>query len=203
MTGRLVFSREKVVSLVLLAALLLGGLAACDSGPNSSASSGGSSGSGGGGSANGQVQLNFWTWVTGVDKAAADFNKVHPNIHVNVINVGGGNNEYNKLYTAIKANNEPDLAQIEYQLVPTFETTGALVDLSKYGANAIKSQFVPWTWSQVSLGSSVYAIPQDTGPLVLYYRADLFQNTICLCLPPGRSMRMMLRSCMQPIPMRI
>jgi len=176
MTGRLVFSREKVVSLVLLAALLLGGLAACDSGPNSSASSGGSSGSGGGGSANGQVQLNFWTWVTGVDKAAADFNKVHPNIHVNVINVGGGNNEYNKLYTAIKANNEPDLAQIEYQLVPTFETTGALVDLSKYGANAIKSQFVPWTWSQVSLGSSVYAIPQDTGPLVLYYRADLFQK---------------------------
>ncbi len=166
------FSKVKVMPVLLLAALFLGGLAACGGG-NTAASSAGAESSG---SANGQVNLTFWNWVQGVDKAAADFTKIHPNIHINVVNVGGGPNEYNKLYTAIKANNEPDLGQIEYQLLPTFETTGVLVDLSKYGASAIKDQFVPWTWSQVSLGNSVYAIPQDTGPLVLYYRADLFQK---------------------------
>ncbi|GCE28325.1 sugar ABC transporter substrate-binding protein [Dictyobacter alpinus] len=172
MPDHFAFSKLKVVPLVLLAALLLGILSACDSSPSTSPGSGstGSSTSGG------PVTLTFWNWVAGVDKAAALYNKLHPDIHVNVVNVGGGANEYNKLYTAIKANNEPDMAQIEYQILPTFETTGALIDLSKYGANSLKSQFVPWTWNQVSLGNSVYAIPQDTGPLVLYYRADLFQK---------------------------
>jgi multiple sugar transport system substrate-binding protein len=159
----------KVVPMVLLAVLLFGGFAACGG-------SGSSSGSETSGAANGQVNLTMWSWVTGIDKSVADFNKTHPAIHVNVVNVGGGPNEYNKLYTAIKANNEPDLAQIEFQLLPTFETTGSLVNLSTYGANAIKNQFIPWTWSQVSLDNAVYAIPQDSGPLALYYRADIFQK---------------------------
>jgi multiple sugar transport system permease protein len=128
----------KVVPMVLLVALFLGVLSACDSGPTANTSPGANSG--GGGSANGQVNLTFWSWVVGVDKAAADFTKTHPNIHINVINVGGGPNEYNKLYTAIKANNEPDLAQIEYQLVPTFETTGSLATTSS-AATRVRSRF--------------------------------------------------------------
>lgn len=172
MPVRSAFSKAKVLSVVLLAALFLGAFAACGGSP----ASGSDTASASGGTSNGPISLTFWNWVTGVDKAAADYTKLHPNIHINVVNVGGGTNEYNKLYTAIKANNEPDLAQIEYQLLPTFETTGALIDLSKYGANSVKDRFVPWTWKQVSLGNSVYAIPQDTGPLVLYYRADLFQK---------------------------
>ncbi len=167
------FAKAKVASMLLLSVLLLGGLAACSGGSGPTA---GPTGGGGETSSGGVVNLTLWSWVTGVDKAVALFNQTHPNIHVTLANVGGGTTEYNKLYTAIKANNEPDLAQVEYQLVPTFETTGALVDMSRYGANAVKNQFVPWTWSQVSLGDSVYAIPQDTGPLVLYYRADLFQK---------------------------
>jgi multiple sugar transport system substrate-binding protein len=172
MPGYFNFAKAKVAPVILLAVLLLGGLAACggSAGPSAGPTSESS------GTSNGVVNLTIWSWVVGVDKAVALFNQTHPNIHVTLANVGGGLNEYNKLYTAIKANNEPDLAQVEYQLVPTFETTGSLVDMSKYGANAVKNQFVPWTWSQVSVGNSVYAIPQDTGPLVLYYRADLFQK---------------------------
>src|SRR5207248_11485850 len=90
--------------------------------------------------------------------------------------VGSGRTEYNKLYTAIKANNEPDLGQVEFQLLPSFETTGSLVDLAPYGANDVKDQFVPWTWSQVTLGNAVYAIPQDSGPMTLYYRQDVFEK---------------------------
>jgi multiple sugar transport system substrate-binding protein len=40
----------------------------------------------------------------------------------------------------------------------------------------VKNQFVPWTWNQVTLGNAVIAIPGDTGPMVLYYRQDLFQK---------------------------
>jgi multiple sugar transport system substrate-binding protein len=48
--------------------------------------------------------------------------------------------------------------------------------MSQYGAASVKSQFVPWTWSQVTLGNAIYAIPQDSGPMALFYRADLFKK---------------------------
>lgn len=159
-----------IAKFALLAMMLfvLTPLAACG---GSSGSSGGS-----GGTSSGPVNLTFWSWVPGIDKSVADFNSSHPNIHVKLANVGAGPAEYDKLYTAIKANNEPDLGQVEYQLLPTFETTGGLLDMAPYGANDVKSQFVPWTWSQVSLGNAVYAIPEDTGPMAMFYREDIFKK---------------------------
>ncbi|HEX6556856.1 MAG TPA: sugar ABC transporter substrate-binding protein [Ktedonobacteraceae bacterium] len=151
------------LAIVSLALVLMAPLAAC----------GGSSPSGTS-SSSGPVTLNFWSWVPGIDKSVAEFNKTHPNIQVKWANVGGGPAEYDKLYTAIKANNEPDLGQVEFQLLPTFETTGALVDMSQYGASSVKDQFVPWTWGQVTIGNSIYAIPQDSGPMAMYYRSDIF-----------------------------
>ncbi len=152
------------ISFALLVAVPL---AACGS-----SSGGNTSGS----TSTGPVSLTFWSWVPGIDKSVALWNQTHPNIHVTVNNVGSGPAEYDKLFTAIKANNEPDLGQVEFQYLPTFETTGGLVDLSQYGAASVKSQFVPWTWSQVALGSAIYAIPQDSGPMALYYRQDIFKK---------------------------
>src|SRR5947208_11258499 len=153
-------------SIVILALMLMAPLAAC----------GGSSSSTTGGTSSGPVTLTYWAWISSLGKQVALFNQTHPNIHVNWINVGAGTAEYDKLYTAIKANNEPDLAQVEFQLLPTFETTGSLVDMSQYGANSIKDKFVPWTWAQVSLGNAVYAIPQDSGPMGMFYRQDIFKK---------------------------
>src|SRR5438552_2940517 len=156
-------------AIVILALVLMAPLAACGGG-------GGAPSSGTSGTSSGPVKLTFWAWVTGVDKSVALWNSTHPNIQVTLANVGSSTTEYDKLFTAIKANNEPDLAQVEFTYMPTFETTGALVDLSPYGANDVKDKFVPWTWNQVSLGNAVYAIPQDSGPMALFYRDDIFKK---------------------------
>ena len=154
-------------ALVSLALAIMASLAAC----------GGSGGSSSGSTtSSGPVNLTVWAWVPGADKSAALWNSTHPNIHVNVINVGAGKTEYDKLFTAIKANNEPDIGMVEYQYMPTFETTGSLVDLSQYGANSVKNQFPAWTWNQVTLGNAVYSIPQDIAPMGLWYRQDIFQK---------------------------
>ncbi len=160
---------HRLLALVGLALVFMVPLAACGGG-------GGSSSSGSSSTSSGPVTLNYWAWIPEMDKQVALFNQSHPNIHVNWVNVGAGPAEYNKLYTAIKANNEPDLAEVEYQLLPTFETTGGLIDLAPYGGASVKDQFPPWTWSQVTLGNAIMAIPQDTGPMALFYRADLFQK---------------------------
>jgi multiple sugar transport system substrate-binding protein len=140
------------------------------------AACGGSSSSGSNTTSSGPVSLNYWSWIPGMDKQVALFNQTHPNIHITLSNVGSSAVEYNKLFTAIKANNEPDLSQVEFQTLPQFETTGSLVDLSQYGANSVKDQFPSWMWNQVSLSNGVYAIPQDGGPMALYYRSDIFKK---------------------------
>jgi multiple sugar transport system substrate-binding protein len=145
-------------------------LAACSSSsPSSSSAAAPASG--------GKVTLTFWSWVPGIQQSVNLWNKSHPNIHVNLNEVTSGNaGTYAKMFSALQAGNAPDLGQVEYATLPNFEHVNGLVDLSKYGASSVKQNFVPWTWTQVTLGSAVEAIPQDTGPMGLFYRTDLFKK---------------------------
>ncbi|MFL5693290.1 MAG: ABC transporter substrate-binding protein [Ktedonobacteraceae bacterium] len=144
--------------------VLVASLVACGGTPSSSSSSG-------------PVTLTFWTWVPNIQSEVNLFEQSHPNIKIKVVNAGQGAPEYTKLHTALKAGSgAPDIVQIEFQYLPTFEITNDLVDLSQYGANDIKNDYVPWTWSQVTQGSKVYAIPQDSGPMGLLYRKDIFDK---------------------------
>ena len=123
------------------------------------------------------VTLTFWAWTAHLQDEVNLFEKSHPDIKVNLVNAGQSSGEYTKLRTALKAGSgAPDVVQIEFHYLPTFEFTGKLVDLSQYGANNYKNDFVPWTWDQVSVGSKVYSIPQDSGPMALLYRTDIFQQ---------------------------
>jgi multiple sugar transport system substrate-binding protein len=66
---------------------------------------------------------------------------------------------------------------MEYQYIPTFTITDSLLDLRPYGASALKDTFVDWTWGQVSgPGGEIWAIPQDTGPMGMLYRQDIFDK---------------------------
>jgi len=124
------------------------------------------------------TELTFWTWVPNIQKEVALFQKKYPAIKVKVVNAGQGEPEYAKLRTALKAGTgAPDVVQIEYQYVPTFTLTGSLLDLRPYGAEALKDTFVDWTWSQVSGDNGeVWALPQDTGPMGMLYRKDIFDK---------------------------
>jgi multiple sugar transport system substrate-binding protein len=142
-------------------------LAACSSGGSSSGASGGASG--------GKVTLTFWSWVPGISQSVSLWNKSHPDIQVNLDETtSGGAGTYAKMFSALQAGNAPDLGQVEFSVLPNFEHVGGLVDLSQYGAASVQQDFVPWTWAQATQGGDVYAIPQDTGPMGLFYRADLF-----------------------------
>jgi multiple sugar transport system substrate-binding protein len=124
------------------------------------------------------TQLTFWTWVPNIDKEVALFEAKYPAIKVKAVNAGQGVAHYTKVRTAIKAGSgAPDIAQMEYQAIPTFTITDSLLDLSPYGASRLKDTFVDWTWNQVSgPKGEIWAIPQDTGPMGMLYRADIFQK---------------------------
>ena len=150
----------------LPAAALVLGLAAC-----------GSSGDGGGSKAGDTATaldtpttLTFWTWAPNMEKAVAGFEKKYPKIKVNVVNAGQSAAEYTKLQTAIKAGSgAPDIAQVEYFALPEFALSKRLVNLDEYGAADLKSKFTAAAWSQVTSNGGVYGIPQDTGPMAMFY----------------------------------
>jgi multiple sugar transport system substrate-binding protein len=121
------------------------------------------------------AELTFWTWVPDITDEVALFTAAYPNIKVNVVNAGQSADEYTKLRTALKAGTgAPDVVQIEFPYIPTFTFTNDLLDLTPYGAADLKADYVDWTWSQVTSGDGIYAIPQDTGPLGMLYRDDIF-----------------------------
>jgi ABC-type glycerol-3-phosphate transport system substrate-binding protein len=61
----------------------------------------------------GPVNLTYWSWIAGMDKQVALFNQTHPTIHVTWSNVSSGPVAYNKLFTAIKANTEPEVEKAD------------------------------------------------------------------------------------------
>lgn len=125
----------------------------------------------------GKVNLTFWQWVPGADKAVALWNKTHPDIHVTMLNIPGGNaGGYAKMHAALKAGTAPDLAQVEYQEVPSFLLDKGLTELTSAGAAQYKDKFTGWQWQQCEYDGHVYCIPQASGPMGFFYRADLFKQ---------------------------
>jgi multiple sugar transport system substrate-binding protein len=167
----------------LTAALALG-LAACGSGSNS-----GTSDSGGGAAKSGvsaadvqaaldkPAELTFWSWVANIDKTVALFEKKYPKIKIKLVNAGQSADEYTKLQTALKAGSgAPDVAQIEFFALPQFAVAKQVVNLADYGITALKDKFAASAWSQVAINGGVYGVPQDTGPMAMFYRKDIFDR---------------------------
>jgi multiple sugar transport system substrate-binding protein len=122
-----------------------------------------------------KVTLTFWSWVPGVDKAVDLWNQENPEVQVKLEKIPAGNSGgYAKMHSALKSGEAPDLAQVEYQVIPEFLLEDGLVDLEPLGVAEHRGDFVDWQWEQGVFGDSVYAVPLASGPMAMFYREDLF-----------------------------
>jgi multiple sugar transport system substrate-binding protein len=111
-----------------------------------------------------------------MQKVVNVWNASHPDIQIKFTEAAGGDAELAKLLTAGKAKDMPDMAQIEYQSLPTMVSNNYLADISSYDAS-LKSDYPSGLWTQVTLGTSaLYGVPQDAAPLAFFYRTDIFKN---------------------------
>ncbi|MFE2060425.1 extracellular solute-binding protein [Streptomyces sp. NPDC059446] len=129
--------------------------------------------------ASGPASLTYWAWAPGLDKVADIWNKgpgKEAGITVTVKKQASGDDLVTKIITAAKAHKAPDLVQAEYQALPTLVSNDVLADISKEAGDA-EGEFADGIWQQATLGSdALYALPQDSGPLMFYYRQDLFEQ---------------------------
>ncbi|MEB5528291.1 extracellular solute-binding protein [Vibrio cholerae] len=71
-----------------------------------------------------------------------------------------------------------DVIVVDVEKIGPFVASGGLVNLSeKYGADKYAERFAPYAWAQgKGADGSVYGIPVDLGPGVMYYRTDIFKD---------------------------
>ncbi|MEU3497689.1 extracellular solute-binding protein [Kitasatospora cineracea] len=125
-------------------------------------------------SAKGPVSMEFWGWAPGYDKIVDQWNASHPDVHITYKQIpAGAKGGYDQMTNAEAAGTAPCLAQVTYNDIPSMLVKNALTDITPY-AGADKSKFLDWTIAASSAGGKLYGIPVDIGPVVLYYRADLF-----------------------------
>lgn len=120
------------------------------------------------------AELTVWTYG-GIDTQVSDFNKANPDIKVTVQTIPS-DGYYPKLLNAVKAGEAPDIALIEYQMLPNVQSAGGLTDLAKFGAADLESKYEKAVWNQVSRDGAVLGIPSDVSPMGLYYRKDILDQ---------------------------
>ncbi|MBD3780069.1 MAG: sugar ABC transporter substrate-binding protein [Micrococcales bacterium] len=146
-------------------------LTACSSGGSGGGSSDDSSGSAESGS------LLVWAWDNTVEPIAESYMDEHPDVTIDVVNAGTGNDQYTALQNAVAAGSGiPDLAQVEYYAVPQFAIGGALADISGLGASDLEGTYSPGPWSAVHQGDAIYGLPMDSGPMALFYNTTVFEK---------------------------
>ncbi len=119
--------------------------------------------------------LTLWAWAPQSPAIVTAFEKKYPKVKVNLVNAGTATTEYTKLQNAIKAGSgAPDIAQIEYYALPQFALEGALANLGPLGLGSLKSQYSAAVWDSVNINGDLVGLPQDTGPMALFYNKTVF-----------------------------
>ncbi|WP_333812393.1 sugar ABC transporter substrate-binding protein [Timonella senegalensis] len=176
-------TRMRTVAAALAVTVFAGTLAAC--GGSSGADDQGSKPGASEGVTDAEMQaalekggdLTWWTWVGWSETQAKAFSEKYPNVNIEVVNVGTGGEEYTQIENALQAGSgAPDIAQIEYFAIPQFALSEGLLDLKQFGFDGLQDKFTASTWAQSSINGGVYGLPQDSGPIVMMYNAELFET---------------------------
>ncbi|QGQ18082.1 extracellular solute-binding protein [Cellulomonas sp. JZ18] len=122
-------------------------------------------------------ELLVWAWDPTVEPIAEAYMEANPDVTIELVNAGTGNDQYTALQNAISAGSGvPDLAQIEYYALPQFAIGESLADLTELGADELEGTYTPGPWNAVQQGEGVYGLPLDSGPMALFYNAELFEQ---------------------------
>ena len=130
---------------------------------------------------NTETEITIWAWnvaAKALVESAKSFNEKYPKIKVNVQEYGLAQNVYER-YSVILSSGVgvPDIIQIESDYVQTFAETYPQYFFDMNGYIDIEGKVDP---SKISTSydseGKLVSIPWDSGPVVMFYREDLFNQ---------------------------
>ncbi|HEY8722026.1 sugar ABC transporter substrate-binding protein [Pengzhenrongella sp.] len=138
------------------------------------------SGGGGGGGSDGSADLKMTVWGGEVDKKAYQDRidllvKKYPELKVTLALIPAANYAQ-KVQTMIAGGNGPDIMEVA-ENVNVYSSKSQIIPLDKYVSSAkldLEAQFGP-VGKAYSYQDKVYAIPDRSGAMILYYNKTLFE----------------------------
>ena len=124
-------------------------------------------------------EITVWGWKAAMDPIRNsglldDFNAEYPDVEVNFVDYATAD-LYQQLQLAISSGvGAPDVALVESSHLAQFVDFGGLADLTER-VQPYLTDVNQFKWTQAELGGSYYAMPWDSGPVVMYYRRDVFE----------------------------
>lgn len=126
--------------------------------------------------------VTVWSWdvaAKALQSTVPGFNKKYPNVKVEVVDLGN-QNVYDRGLAGCAAGGAdmPDVYSVENGEAEVFwaRFPDCFVDLNTLGAGKIVNQFPAFKWTELTAGGKRYAMPWDSGPVVMFYRRDLYQQ---------------------------
>ncbi|MGV9277207.1 ABC transporter substrate-binding protein [Streptomyces griseosporeus] len=123
------------------------------------------------------TRITFWSALRGSREVVDAFNRTHDRVQVDFQQIpAGGQGGYAKLSNAARAGNAPDVATIEYPQVPGFAIDGVARDITGLLSDALRARLLPQALGLTTFQGRTFSVPLDVEPMVLHYRADLFER---------------------------
>ncbi|WP_346243953.1 extracellular solute-binding protein [Shouchella clausii] len=120
--------------------------------------------------------ITLWYWNRSLsDDVITKAQEAFPHVTIDAQKIGG--DEYKtKLHTALIAGRGPDIVAMNDWAYEYIAYAEEFVNLLDYGADQLEQEYLDWKWQAVQdpETGALIALPIDTGPTALYYRADLF-----------------------------
>jgi lactose/L-arabinose transport system substrate-binding protein len=125
-------------------------------------------------------KITVWMWKATEDSivkpgVVKDFNAEYPDVQVEWVTYNPAD-VYQKLPLALSAGTgAPDVAYVEDSHLAKFVALGGLADLTDRVKPYI-DKFNTYKWQAGEKDGKYYSVPLDSGPVVMYYRRDLFKT---------------------------
>lgn len=128
----------------------------------------------------GTQTLSIWTLFTGGEGSImadliAEFNATHPDIEVQEQVIEWAQ-YYNRLLTSLVGGTAPDIAIIHLAVLPDYASRGVLTPIDDTLSTGFRDLFLDNIIEKAHYDGSLYAIPIDTHPLVLYYNRSVLRE---------------------------
>jgi multiple sugar transport system substrate-binding protein len=160
--------RQFLIRAGLAAAATSGGLAACAPGS-------GGGGGGGGGDTN-TLALAYWsnpTRTKNTDAEIAAFTAANPPLKING-QPGEFNTYWDKLATQTAGGTAPDIIQMDMAYIADYGSRGALLDLTKYGADT--SKFVEGTVESGKVNGNLVGVNAGINSALFFANPKVFEK---------------------------
>jgi lactose/L-arabinose transport system substrate-binding protein len=121
--------------------------------------------------------ITLWGWSYDAMQSTGlvdDFQQEYPDIQLDFVKYSSSDT-YQNLQLAISAGTgAPDVVQIENSHLAQFVDLGGLLDITDHVQSYIPLMNA-YKWVDAVKDGKYYAMPWDSGPVVLYYRRDVFK----------------------------